>query len=187
MNRTLQLRSRFLQFLIYYICSLASVAILFSMTGCGDDCTCRCQPPDCECPPQTPETPTDGSNDQPVTPPSGETQVTIDFDNIPAGTSIMGLGAVNSHLNIQAIAGDARVVREGVSTWNAYGAPNNFSLMANGCIGSPGNLIPVMNRGSGFSDMKKLHHYVFTFNQNESVKDFSITMLDFGDWCHVSH
>jgi hypothetical protein len=44
-----------------------------------------------------------------------------------------------------------------------------------------------MDHGGGFSDVQahlnvEAHHYVFTFTPGSSITDFSIHMLDYGDW-----
>jgi len=105
--------------------------------------------------------------------------ITVDFENLSPGTSVEGLGKVHPNLTISTVAGSSVVIAEGDSV-AAYGAPNE-TIMSAGCIGKPGSGVPVIGRGKGFADTKRNHSYVFTFSPDKTVREFSITMLDFGD------
>jgi hypothetical protein len=159
-------------YLALFITSLVfGFIFLLGIYGCGDkDCDCHC---DSTCP--------DEPNDEPNPPDETPVTVTVNFENLTPGNSVEGLGAANSHLNIHTSGGNSRVIQEGLSTWGTYGAPSSNNQMTNGCLGSPGSGTPISGRGKGFADLNLKHDYIFTFGQNESVKDFSITMLDFGD------
>ncbi len=117
----------------------------------------------------------------------------VDFESLTPGASVEGLGIIPGapDLNIQATFGDAVVVAEGDNSIKAYGAPNILPIFpANGCLGNPG-VLP-SEYGQGFSDLESqqddgasepnTHHYVFTFSPDTTVREFSITMLDYGDY-----
>lgn len=94
----------------------------------------------------------------------------VDFSSITAGDSVEGLGTVVPMLNISTSSGQAVAISEGI-TPSAYGAPNDQLLINNG-VGAL----------AGFFDQSRLHDYSFTFAPDVSVKYFSVTMLDFGDF-----
>jgi len=98
------------------------------------------------------------------------------FCALEPGTSVEGLGTVHEDLNIQA-PGDVVKVAEGVAP-AVYGAPNGPGSIWNGGMDP--------NCG-GFSDItaqsnQVAHDYTFTFANGVSVSEFSLHMLDFGDW-----
>ncbi|GAB4114843.1 MAG: hypothetical protein Kow00103_09190 [Candidatus Caldatribacteriota bacterium] len=101
--------------------------------------------------------------------------ICIDFSllDIAEGESIEGEDKVYNGLTIEAIGGNAvkLLPDAGSSDPATYGAPNGSASMRNGCMDSKG----------GFADIDKVHHYTFTFN-GFSVSDFSLHMLDFGDY-----
>ena len=101
--------------------------------------------------------------------------VTPSFAHIPAGDSVEGLGTVNEFLAI-----DAKDTA--VHVFETTG-PAVYSSFVNGA--------PVFNAGmvssGGFSDPTvrsglQPHQYIFTFAPGASVSDFSLHMLDFGDF-----
>jgi len=97
----------------------------------------------------------------------------IDFTKLglDPGDSIEGADTVYTGLEIDAVGGNAVVLMPGDVTAVTYGAPNGGGSIKNGCMDSTG----------GFADINKIHHYVFTFN-GISVSEFSLHMLDFGDY-----
>ncbi|UCD76122.1 MAG: hypothetical protein JSV91_04205 [Phycisphaerales bacterium] len=105
---------------------------------------------------------------------------TVDFTTVAAGASVEGLGTVHTDLNIQSPGNAVRIVAGGAA---AYGAPNNpnchdiAGYPPNGCIDAV---------YGGFSqtgsDGSKTHRYTFTFSPGMTVSDFSLRMLDYGDY-----
>jgi hypothetical protein len=100
--------------------------------------------------------------------------LTADFSNIQAGQSVEALGAVAPYLRIEA-KGEAKKVAEGVNPL-VYGAPN-VGFIVNGGVAD----------GGGFSDVDtknalQSHLYTFSFAQGVSVSNFSLHMLDYGDF-----
>lgn len=133
---------------------------------------------------ETPPTPTETSTltstptetvTPTTTPPVCQpTVVTADFSQIAVGQSVEGMGVVAPGLNIDAI-GTAVKIQEGVQP-AAYGAPND-NPTSNGGLASGGGFSDVETR-----DALQAHHYTFTFATGVSVSNFSLHMLDFGDW-----
>jgi hypothetical protein len=116
---------------------------------------------------------------------AGGSLITVDFESLEPGSSVEGLGTVHRHLNISTTGGNTRVIVEGAlnNSYGSYGAPNDPNMnMLVGCLGAPGSGVPVSGRGKGFADYDRRHDYVFTFSPKETVRDFSVTMLDFGDF-----
>ncbi len=103
--------------------------------------------------------------------PSTPTEVCADFTVLPPGASVEGLGAINPDLNISS-TGNAVALAEGADP-RAYGAPNGANSISNGGVDT---LL------AGFSDIDQLHEYTFGFAPNMSVSQFSLQMLDFGDF-----
>ena len=98
------------------------------------------------------------------------------FCTLELGASVEGLGSVHEDLNIQA-PGDAVKVAEGEAP-AVYGAPNGPGSIWNGGMDPD---------CGGFSDIttkeaKAAHDYTFTFAPGISVTEFSLRMLDFGDY-----
>jgi hypothetical protein len=118
-----------------------------------------------------------------------EVEVHIDFESVQQGTSVEGLGTVHELLDIDAVhelldidaGGNGMVVGEGLFP-SAYGGGLNNWL--NGCLGNPGGYTygEVSHYGQGFADVDKWHDYLFSFAAGTTVSQFSITMLDFGDY-----
>lgn len=103
------------------------------------------------------------------------TVVDPDFSPIPVGSSVEGLGVVDPRLNIDAI-GTAIHVMEGA-------APAVYASTVNGA--------PLFNAGmvasGGFSDLTTkasfgAHQYTFTFAPGVTISNFTLRMLDFGDF-----
>ena len=127
-------------------------------------------------PPTSTFTPTPtGSVTPTVTPPvCPPMTITANFANVQAGQSVEGLGVVAPYLNIDA-KGTAVKVAEGVNPL-VYGAPN-VNFIINGGLAA----------GGGFSDVVtknalQPHLYTFSFAQGVSVSNFSLHMLDYGDF-----
>jgi len=99
--------------------------------------------------------------------------VCIDFSALNPGDSVEGLDTVSLGLEIDAVGGNAVVLMPGDVTAVTYGAPNGGSSIKNGCMDSTG--------GFADADVNRIHYYVFTFD-GKSVSEFSLHMLDFGDY-----
>jgi hypothetical protein len=102
--------------------------------------------------------------------------ISANFSSIPAGQSVEGMGRVAPYLNIDAKGIALHVVQDGLP--QVYLAPNGAS-QTNGGLGF----------GGGFSDIPtkdKLepHLYTFYFDVDKPITNFSLHMLDFGDWNH---
>ncbi|HAV76487.1 MAG TPA: hypothetical protein DCX53_03940 [Anaerolineae bacterium] len=100
--------------------------------------------------------------------------VTANFAQIASGQSVEGLGAVAQDLNIDAKGTALKLVEGGPPT--VFGGPNDAIVINNG-------LVP----GGGFSDVatrnaRDAHLYTFTFTPGVTVTDFSLHMLDYGDY-----
>jgi len=110
-----------------------------------------------------------------VTPPVCEPQViTADFSRVATGQSVEGMGVVAPGLNIDA-KGTAVSLRSNTAP-KAYSAPNDSPAVNNG-----------LSPSGGFSDITtqsalQAHSYTFTFAPGTSVSNFSLHMLDYGDW-----
>jgi hypothetical protein len=101
------------------------------------------------------------------------TVITANFNNVPTGASVEGLGMVARNLNIDA-KGTAVRIQEGVQPTLYVSNPSPGVSLVNGGIPT-----------GGFSDAdtrnaSQPHLYTFTFAGN-SVSNFSLHMLDFGD------
>jgi hypothetical protein len=117
-----------------------------------------------------------GSVTPTATPPPAcpPTVIYANFNNVPAGHSVEGLGVVAPYLNI-----DAKGTALKVSQTTApviYLAPPGSGNVNGGLAGD-----------GGFSDVDtkaalEPHLYTFTFAPGVSVTNFSLHMLDFGDW-----
>jgi hypothetical protein len=102
--------------------------------------------------------------------------VTADFSNIAVGQSVEGLGVVAPNLNIDA-KGTAVKVLSGTEPL-LYVAPN---------VTAPINYNGRLDAGGGFSDVitrdaVQAQQYNFTFAPGVSITNFSLHMLDYGDW-----
>jgi hypothetical protein len=113
-----------------------------------------------------------------------EFEVYIDFESVQQGSSVEGLGTVHELLNIDA-GGNGLVLGEGLLP-STYGG--GLENLPNGCLGNPGGYMygEVSHYGQGFADTDKVHSYMFSFAANTTVSQFSITMLDFGDFNPMS-
>ena len=98
----------------------------------------------------------------------------VSFNNVQPGQSVEGLGALTPDLNINA-KGLAVKVAQAVQPAVYYAPPGSGNV--NGALAGDG----------GFSDIETKnilgpHLYTFTFAPGAMVTNFSLHMLDFGDW-----
>ena len=91
-----------------------------------------------------------------------------------AGDTVEGPGVYMDNVWITTSTGQAQYLTE-AATGGAmvYGAPNITGFPRNGCIDD-------FTPGEGFADVDALHDYTFEFK--ETVSDFSLRMVDFGDF-----
>jgi hypothetical protein len=109
-------------------------------------------------------------------------EVCVDFGSKAAGDSVNGLGAVHARLNISS-TNNAVVVKEFGSPTAYGGNTPGVSNVSNACIGSACSAAGFADVGAGdFLPETKLHDYVFTFAPGTSVSEFSLRMVDFGDF-----
>ena len=104
------------------------------------------------------------------------TVITADFSQIPVGGSVEGTGTVAPYLDIDAKGTAVKILDATLP--KAYGAPND----ENNNPPLNGGLVA----GGGFTDIstaeaKQAHQYTFTFT-GVTVSNFSLRMLDNGDW-----
>ena len=98
----------------------------------------------------------------------------VNFSGIPENESVEGLGKVSPYLNIDA---------KGVARKVSQAAPPTIYLAPPGS----GNINGGLAGDGGFSDVETkdargAHLYTFTFAPGVSVTNFSLHMLDYGDW-----
>jgi hypothetical protein len=106
-------------------------------------------------------------------------RVCVDFGSKAARDSVNGLGAVHPRLNISS-TNNAVVVKEFADPIAYGGNLPGQNNVPNACIGLAGGFADV---GAGdFSVNTKLHDYVFTFAPAISVSEFSLLMVDYGDF-----
>lgn len=92
----------------------------------------------------------------------------VDFNQLPANSSVEGLGTVNESLNISTSLGGAVTLQEDQDPF-AYRALNGISNFGMGALG-------------GFADESRNHDYAFSFAPGVTVSSFSVRMLDYGDF-----
>lgn len=108
---------------------------------------------------------------------TGQLQL-VDFESLPAGASVEGLGAVHPNLAIASMVsvsvpcavGSARVIEESNTfPYSAYGTPSGDNQCLDGI--------------HGFADDHDcILDYEFTFSPGTTVSCFSIRMFDYGDY-----
>ena len=109
-------------------------------------------------------------------------EVCVNFGSKAAGDSVNGLGAVHPRLNISS-TNNAVVVMQYASPVAYGGNTPGVSNVANACIGSERSSAGFADVGAGnFSPETKIHDYVFTFAPGTSVSEFSLRMVDSGDF-----
>lgn len=94
--------------------------------------------------------------------------VCADFAQIPSGSSVEGLGTLHPSLNISTSTGGAIALQENQDPF-AYRSVSGISNFGMGILG-------------GFSDVNRIHEYSFTFAPDVTVSDFTVQMLDYGDF-----
>jgi hypothetical protein len=100
-----------------------------------------------------------------------------DFSPLPVGTSIEGLGAVQEWLDIQA-KGTAEHVVEGVNANPAvYASTVNGVTVFNAGMVAAGGFSDPVTQSAGAA-----HQYTFTFAPGVTISNFTLHMLDFGDF-----
>jgi len=101
-------------------------------------------------------------------------QICIDFSalGLEPGDSIEGQDTVYTGLEIDATYGDAIILAAGLDP-KIYGA-DNASSGENGCLDSTG--------GFSYDSMSNLNNYEYVFTFDYTVSEFSLRMLDFGDY-----
>lgn len=109
--------------------------------------------------------------DENPTPPDG--QICIKLDQFATGQSIEGPGVLHSDMSLTTAAGNTVAMRDG-ETPTTYGAPNGNASRTSGCL--------VDGFGDNTAQANRLHDYVFEFADGKIVKDFSLSMFDFGDY-----
>jgi uncharacterized repeat protein (TIGR01451 family) len=101
------------------------------------------------------------------------TVVTADFSQLAPGDSVEGVGVVAPYLDIGAKGTAVKVV--GGATPFTYGAPNDNPI-TNGALAVGGGFSDTTAQAAG-----QAHQYTFTF-AGVTISDFSLHMLDYGDW-----
>jgi hypothetical protein len=115
----------------------------------------------------------------PTTPVCPPVRIAANFNNVPVGQSVEGMGKVAPNLNIQATSPgnpDAEAVKV------AQAQQPMVYLASNGS----GNVNSGLVADGGFSDvstknLSQAHEYTFTFAAGVTVSNFTLHMLDFGD------
>jgi hypothetical protein len=100
------------------------------------------------------------------------------FSSVPASQSVEGLGVVAPHLDINAKRTALRVVQ--ATDPLTYFAPNG-SANINGGLAGDGGFSDIQTK-----DLFEYHQYTFTFAPGVTVTNFSLHMLDYGDWNYLS-
>jgi hypothetical protein len=105
------------------------------------------------------------------------TVVDPDLSPLPVGTPIEGLGATHPWLDIQAL-GTAEHVLEGVNANPAvYASIVNGVLVYNAGMEAAGGFSDPVTQSAGGA-----HQYTFTFAPGLTISNFTLHMLDFGDY-----
>lgn len=106
--------------------------------------------------------------------------ICVDWSDIAPGTNIEGLGAVDENLNIDARRGTAVKVEEAqdpVVYFSGNWQCGHPTQLPNGGLASGGGFSDVESR-----DARKPHWYSITFAPGATVREFTLHMLDFGDY-----
>ncbi len=96
------------------------------------------------------------------------------FNNIQTGQSVEGLGVVAPYLNIDA-KGTAVKVLQATEPLMYFAPPGSGNI--NGALAGDGGFGDLVTK-----DALQAHLYTFTFAPGVSVTNFSLHMLDYGDW-----
>lgn len=143
------------------------------------------------------QVPTDSASTDSPPPASGDLTTsfgeshTVDFEGtgIGTGNSIEGLGRVHDHVNIQSdYSSDAVLVDEGDAP-RAYTGESDNGRINNGCLADPEGTADADADAHGFSDTEATissprdpHSYTVTFSENVTATEFSVDLLDHGDF-----
>ena len=106
--------------------------------------------------------------------------VTADFSQVAVGASVEGLNVVAPGLNIKAKATAIHIVQGAIPAIYGSAAPGQSPINGG------------MVAGGGFSDQAsqvalQAHQYTFTFTPGMIVNNFSLRMLDYGDFNPTSN
>jgi hypothetical protein len=102
--------------------------------------------------------------------------VEADFSKVALGKSVEGMGVVAPDLNIDAVETAIKIIE--AQDPLAYGAPNSsIDRIVNGGLSASGGFADKTTQLAGSA-----HQYTFTFAPGVSVTDFSLRMLDYGDY-----
>jgi hypothetical protein len=112
-----------------------------------------------------------------------EVEVDADFSQIPEGGSVEGLGVAAPDLNIQADGEVVKIVRNGSDAYAAYGSKKsngekNYGLADGGGFTN----ISLVHTGTERPALPDKNQYIFTFADGVTVSNFTLRMLDFGDY-----
>jgi uncharacterized repeat protein (TIGR02543 family) len=102
------------------------------------------------------------------------------------GDSVVGLGQFPGQplLNIEKSGGtqDVVLVRQGIAPPSAYGAPNvSGGSTINGCLPGDG-FVDQGDPAQGYLTESRKHAYTFSFAPGVTVTQFSLLLLDWGDF-----
>jgi len=100
--------------------------------------------------------------------------VKTDFSDIQVGDSVEGLNVAAPNLNIDAIGTAIKIFETILPA--VYGAPNENTI-PHGGLSSDGGFGDFVTRSTG-----QAQYYTFTFSPGIVVEQFSLHMLDFGDY-----
>ncbi len=109
-------------------------------------------------------------------------EVHVDFAGMAAGASVRGPGVVHPFLTIGA-TNDVVVIRDqefpAAYAANLGDVPN----VVNACLAASGSPAGFSDLGAGtFTPDTRLHDYRFSFAPGVTVSEFSVRMLDYGDF-----
>ncbi|MGF1523426.1 MAG: PEP-CTERM sorting domain-containing protein [Leptolyngbyaceae cyanobacterium] len=112
-----------------------------------------------------------------LTPTAQAASIKADFSSLNPGNSIEGLGTVHELLNISSSTGGGKAIFAESQSAVAYGASSS-QTQANSSVKNGG-----INELGGFADLTgRKHVFDFSFAEGVSVEEFSLRMLDYGDY-----
>jgi len=111
----------------------------------------------------------------PVCPP---VTVFANFSNLELGDTVEGMGTVAPYLNINFVQGMLQRIEAGNNPNNPFGYRAGDPPIVNGGISDRGGFTSADVRTATLPE----YIYEFTFAQGITVSDFSVRMLDFGDF-----
>ena len=101
--------------------------------------------------------------------------ITADFSQIAVGQSVEGPDVVAPNLNIDANGTAVRILPDMQPA--IYIAPNSGAVITNGGLAPGGGFTDMVAKDAG-----QAHLYTFTFAPRISTSEFSLHMLDYGDY-----